>query len=108
MVTAEHWRLYQLYPEDVVRTTQHFSDLLEPEIEAAARTGVLKPVDPPRDAALITKLVMALVHHHAFIGFSDDAEAVTVNDHLWRFCLAALGGSSGPTDLRFAGGEPPR
>jgi AcrR family transcriptional regulator len=91
MVTAEHWRLYQLYPEDVVRTTQHFSDLLEPEIEAAAQTGVLKPVDPPRDAALITKLVMALVHHHAFIGFDDDADVV--NDHLWRFCLSALGAS---------------
>jgi AcrR family transcriptional regulator len=91
MVTAEHWRLYQLYPEDVVRTTQHFSDLLEPEIEAAAQTGVLKPVDPARDAALITKLVMALVHHHAFIGFSNDANVV--NEHLWRFCLAALGGS---------------
>jgi hypothetical protein len=52
---------------------------------------VLKPVDPPRDAALITKLVMALVHHHAFIGFDDDADVV--NDHLWRFCLSALGAS---------------
>jgi hypothetical protein len=48
-------------------------------------------VDPPRDAALITKLVMALVHHHAFIGFDDDADVV--NDHLWRFCLSALGAS---------------
>jgi AcrR family transcriptional regulator len=91
MVTAEHWRLYQLYPEDVARSTQHFSDLLEPEIEAASQSGALTSVDPARDAATITKLVMAMVHHYAFIELGDDAEAV--NDHLWRFCLGALGGS---------------
>jgi hypothetical protein len=91
MITAEHWRLYQLYPDDVARTTQHFSDLLEPEIEAASLAGALKSVDPARDAATITKLVMAMVHHYAFIELGDDAEVV--NDHLWRFCLGALGGS---------------
>jgi TetR/AcrR family transcriptional regulator len=90
MVTAEHWRLYQLYPEDVARTTQHFSDLLEPDIEAGTRAGVLASVDPARDAATITKLVMAMVHHYAFIELGGDAQMV--NDHLWRFCLGALGG----------------
>jgi AcrR family transcriptional regulator len=92
VVTAEHWRLHQLYPEDVARATQHFSDLIEPEIEAAARAGVLSPVDPPRDAAMITKLVMAMVHHYAFTGLGDGVDVVT--DHLWRFLLAALGGST--------------
>jgi AcrR family transcriptional regulator len=92
VVTAEHWRLHQLYPEEVARSTQHFSDLLEPEIEAAAGAGALSPVDPPRDAAMITKLVMAMVHHYAFIGLGDGVDVV--NDHLWRFCLAALGGSA--------------
>jgi AcrR family transcriptional regulator len=94
VITAEHWRLHQLYPEDVARATQHFSDLIEPEIEAAAAAGALRPVDPPRDAAMITKLVMAMVHHYAFIGLGDGVHVVT--DHLWRFCFAALGGS---TDL---------
>jgi TetR/AcrR family transcriptional regulator len=91
MVTAEHWRLFQLYPDDVARTTQHFSDLLEPEIEAATRAGVLTPGDPKRDAAMITTLVMAVVHDYAFIGLGESAEAVC--DHLWRFCLGALGGT---------------
>jgi AcrR family transcriptional regulator len=92
VVTAEHWRLHQLYPEDVARATQHFSDLIEPEIEAAAETGALGPLDPPRDAAMITKLVMAMVHHYSFIGLGDGVHVVT--DHLWRFCLAALGGDA--------------
>jgi TetR/AcrR family transcriptional regulator len=91
VVTAEHWRLHQLYPEDVARATQRFSDLIEPEIEAAAAAGVLRPVDPPRDAAMITKLVMAMVHHYAFTGLGDGVHVVT--DHLWRFCLGALGGT---------------
>jgi TetR/AcrR family transcriptional regulator len=90
VVTAEHWRLYQLFPVEVARTTKHFSDLLEPDIEAASLTGALNSVDPARDAATITKLVMAMVHHHAFMGLGDDVRVV--NDHLWRFCLGALGG----------------
>jgi len=90
VITAEHWRLHQLYPDEVVRSTQHFSDLLEPDIEAAAASGALTPVDPPRDAAMITKLVMAMVHHYAFIGLGDGIDVV--NDHLWRFCVASLGG----------------
>jgi TetR/AcrR family transcriptional regulator len=90
MITAEHWRLYQLYPDDVARTTQHFSDLLEPDIEAATLTGALTSMDPARDAATITKLVMATIHHYAFIELGDEAQAV--RDHLWRFCLGALGG----------------
>ena len=94
VITAEHWRLHQLYPDEVARSTQHFSDLVEPEIEAAAASGALRPVDPPRDAAMITKLVMAMVHHYAFIGLGDGIGVV--NDHLWRFCLAALGGSVEP------------
>jgi TetR/AcrR family transcriptional regulator len=90
MVTAEHWRLYQLFPRDVARTTKHFSDLLEPDIEAASLTGALNSLDPARDAATITKLVMAMVHHYAFIELGDDARVI--NGHLWRFCLGALGG----------------
>jgi TetR/AcrR family transcriptional regulator len=92
MVTAEHWRLYQLYPDDVARTTQHYSDLLQPDIVAGTQAGVLRSVDPARDAATITKLVMAMVHHYAFIELGQDAQVV--NDHLWRFCLGALGGTA--------------
>jgi TetR/AcrR family transcriptional regulator len=91
MVTAEHWRLYQLFPRDVARTTKHFSDLLEPDIEAASLTGALNSLDPERDAATITKLVMAMVHHYAFIELGDNTQVI--NGHLWRFCLGALGGS---------------
>jgi hypothetical protein len=32
------------------------------------------------------------VHHYAFIELGQDAQVV--NDHLWRFCLGALGGTA--------------
>jgi TetR/AcrR family transcriptional regulator len=94
VITAERWRLHQLFPEEVARTTRHFSDLLEPEIVAGARQGRLRPTDPPRDAWLITKMVMAVNHHYAYVGLGDGADVVS--EHLWHFCLAALGGQDDP------------
>jgi AcrR family transcriptional regulator len=90
VITAERWRLHELFPTEVEQTTQHFSDLLEPEIEAAARQGRLRPTDPSRDAWMITKLVMAVNHHYAFVDPGDGVDVVS--DHLWRFCVASLGG----------------
>lgn len=89
-ITAEHWRLHQLYPLEVEQATQHFIDLVQEEIEAAAAAGSLRPLDPPRDAWTITKMVMAIFHHYVFA--DPDADLDTVREHLWRFCCAGLGG----------------
>jgi AcrR family transcriptional regulator len=89
-VTAEHWRLYQLFPEEMSRATQPFADLVATQLELAAADGTLAPADPQRAAWFITKLVMAVFHHYAFIDLPDDATAI--RDDLWGFCLAAVGG----------------
>jgi AcrR family transcriptional regulator len=91
-VTAQHWRLYQLFPEEMAHATQHFTDLVARQVELAAAEGLLTPRDPQRDAWFVTKLVMAVFHHYAFAGPPPDP--ATVDEELWRFCLAALGGSS--------------
>ena len=65
-VTAEHWRLHQLFPDEMSHATQAFTDLVLRQLEAAAAEGLLAPADPERDAWFVTKLVMGVYHHYAF------------------------------------------
>jgi len=91
-VTAEHWRLHQLFPDEMSHATQAFTDLVLRQLEAAAAEGLLKPGDPERDAWFVTKLVMSVYHHYAFA--TSTADAAAIGDQLWAFCLGALGGPS--------------
>jgi AcrR family transcriptional regulator len=91
-ITSEHWRLHQLFPEEVTAATQAFADLLERDIEAGVATGQLSVDDPARAAWMINTLVMAAYHHYAFL--PGDPTLASAPDDLWRFCLAALGGTA--------------
>jgi AcrR family transcriptional regulator len=89
-ITAQHWRLFQIYPTEVAAATDQFTRLIQHDLELAAAAGLLSPADPEHDAWMVTQLVMAIFHHAAFAlpaGPADD-EA----ERLWRFCLSALGG----------------
>lgn len=90
-VTAEHWRLYQLFPAEVTEATRPFAELVLREIRAAEAAGLLAPTDPERDAWHVTRLVMTTYHHYAFATTDESVEEI--GEHLWAFCLAALGGS---------------
>lgn len=87
--TSEHYRLHQLFPEELAIADAPFTDLLIPEIREAQAAGLLAPHDVERDAWFVTQLVMAVYHHYAFA--TDPAGDVA--EELWQFCLAALGGS---------------
>ena len=91
-VTAEHWRLHQLFPDEMSHATQAFTDLVLRQLEAAAAEGLLAPADPERDAWFVTKLVMGVYHHYAFA--ADVPDAADIGDQLWAFCLGALGGTT--------------
>ena len=90
-ITTEHWRLFPLYPEEVTRATQPFSDLLLGEIEAATEAGRLNATDPANDAWLINQLVMSVYHHYAFAATDESKQVIA--DRLWAFLLAGLGGT---------------
>jgi len=90
-VTAEHWRLHELFPDEMTHATQHFTDLVARQLELATAEGLLASDDPQRDAWFVTKLVMAVFHHYAFADSPPDARAV--GDDLWDFCHRALGGA---------------
>jgi AcrR family transcriptional regulator len=89
-VTAEHWRLHRLYPEELAQATQPFTDLILRQVLAATEAGVLAPSDPQSSAWLINQLVTAVFHHYAFA--KDDEAREGIGDRVWLFCLGALGG----------------
>lgn len=97
-VTAEHWRLHQLHPEELALATKPFTDLILREINEAAELGTLKPSDPEADAWFINQLVTSVFHHYAFA--PDDASRHGVADRIWAFCFAALGGQPEQSDRR--------
>ncbi|WP_216893489.1 TetR/AcrR family transcriptional regulator [Nocardia alni] len=88
-ITAEHWRLYQLFPAEMARANQPFADLIEHELHAAAEAGLLRPTDPATDSWMAMKLVMSVYHHYAFAPAPDDAEDIA--EKLWSFCRRAFG-----------------
>jgi AcrR family transcriptional regulator len=90
-ITAEHWRLYQLFPTEMSYATKPVTDLFLREIAAAQAQGLVDPPDPERAAWLMTMLLMAAFHHYAFA--SEDEGAATIADDVWAFCLNALGGT---------------
>ena len=92
--TAQHWRLYQLFPSEMSQTTQSFADLIARQLELAHAEGLLPETDPPRDVWFVTQLLLTVYHHNAFAD-RDRGEDRTAED-LWRFCRRALG--QGPGD----------
>lgn len=93
-ITAEHYRLHQIFPDALIEANRRFTDLLIPEITEAAGAGQLAPVDVEADAWYVTELVMATFHHYAFA--TKEVPAAKLAESLWRFCLAALGGTATP------------
>ena len=89
-ITAEHWRLHQLYPDELAQATQPFTELVLREVRAAEAEGLLAPSDAEHDAWLVTELIMAVFHNLAFATTSRPIPEIA--DQVWNFCLAALGG----------------
>ncbi|HEY3670937.1 MAG TPA: helix-turn-helix domain-containing protein [Acidimicrobiia bacterium] len=88
-VTAEHWRLHQLFPEEMAHATQHFTDLVERQLNLAVDEGLATSTDVPGDSWFITKLVMGTFHHFAYAEGPTDRTVIA--EDLWSFCRRAIG-----------------
>jgi AcrR family transcriptional regulator len=91
-MTSQHWRLHQLFPEELAAATKPFADLVQQELEDGLASGALTPRSPERDAWMINRLVMSVFHHYAFA--TDVDGAGTIAEDTWQFCLAAVGGAT--------------
>ena len=90
-VTSEHWRLHQIFPDEIARDSQPVVDLFARELAAATEAGRLRSTDPQRDAWFAMRLVMSVFHHYAYV--TSDEHAPTVAEDLWAFCLTGFGGA---------------
>ena len=89
-ITAEHWRLHQLFPEEMTLATQPTVDLFARELRAAQEQGLIAPLDVDRSAELMVMLVRAVYHHYAFKAASEPAAAIA--EHVWELRLQGVGG----------------
>jgi AcrR family transcriptional regulator len=89
-VTAEHWRLHQVFPQEVAAATRPFSALIERELLAATDAGLLHPSNPSDAAWFTTELLMSVYHHYAFVAIDRPIEAIV--EQMWQFCLVGFGG----------------
>ena len=65
-------------------------ELVERTLIEARDAHALTPRDPAHDARLIIELVRTMFHHYAFASLDRPIDEIT--DHLWSFCLRAVGG----------------
>ena len=93
-ITSEHWRLQQLFPQEVAAATKPFADLVQKELETGNAAGVLTSGDTERDAWLIMTVVLSVYHEFSFL--PDDPRNATVAEDVWEFCLGAVGGRPVP------------
>jgi AcrR family transcriptional regulator len=89
-ITAEHWRLHQLFPEEMALATQPTVDLFARELRAAQEQGLIAPSDVDHSAELMVMLVRTVYHHYAFKAKSEPAAAIA--EHVWEMCLQGIGG----------------
>ena len=94
--TAEHWRLQQIFPDEVAQADQPFADLLERELRLAQGEGLLRPSDAARDAWFAMHVVMSVYHRYAFATAREPIEDIA--EQLWMFCLDGFGGTPGAAE----------
>ncbi|ORW32662.1 TetR family transcriptional regulator [Mycobacterium paraense] len=89
-IVSTHWRLHRIFPEELAEAEKPFADLLLTEINAGVEAGLLAPANPEWAAWFVAELVRSVYHYYAYA-----AREADVKEHLWQFCLTALGGAPG-------------
>ena len=92
VITAEHWRLHQLFPDDMEKAVRPFLDLVHRTLLEAQAAGQAAPIDAERDAWLMVDLVRSVFHTYAFASLDRPLEEIT--EHVWAFCLRGIGGTA--------------
>ena len=105
-ITSEHFRLQTLYPAEVSRATQPYTDLLVEEIREAMAEGRLHPRHPEYAAWLVTQLTMAVFHHYDCAGPDEPIDRIA--EKLWGFCFAAIAGPAPAAAASTTPGAPAR
>ena len=85
--THEHFRLHQLFPQEVAQATRPFATIVLASLEHASARGLAGTDDPAADAQTITRLVMTTFHYYAF---STGGDLIDEAEKLWQFVARAI------------------
>jgi TetR/AcrR family transcriptional regulator len=88
-VVSTHWRLHRIFPEELAAAEKPLVDLLLTEVNGGVEAGLLAPASSEWAAWFIAELVRSVFHYYAYA-----PREAGVKEHLWDFCLAALGGTT--------------
>jgi AcrR family transcriptional regulator len=86
VLAREHRRLSEERPDDLDAALANLTGLLEREIEAGARQGIVHAPDPRRAAATVFGVILNGIHDVTARG----ADPLATGEHLWRFCWRGL------------------
>ena len=93
-IPTEHWRLVQLYPDEVDRARQPIADLFTKALQDAAQQELVAPADVEEAAWFTNQLLLSTFHHHAFATTREPSDVIAAR--LWAFLLNAYGGRGRP------------
>ncbi|SEO54979.1 TetR/AcrR family transcriptional regulator [Trujillonella endophytica] len=100
LIPVEHWRLVQLYPDEVEQARRPVADLFATALQEAREAGLLAPADVAHAAALTNQLLLAEYHQQYFARRREPGAVIAAR--LWAFLLPAYGGglpASAPVDV---------
>jgi len=89
-ITTEHWRLHQIFPEEMALVTQPIIDLFAAELRTAQEQGLITVADVDHSAELMVMTVRAVYHQYSFAKKSEPTAVIA--EHVWQFCLQGVGG----------------
>lgn len=90
VIAHEHLRIALSSPRTIAEAGRGYEDLLREFTTAAAATGRIRPVDIDWDVHIINRMIT--MGFHGLVLQDDEPGHGTLAEHVWRFCLAALGG----------------
>jgi AcrR family transcriptional regulator len=88
-ITAQHWRLHQLYPRELEEAVSPYTNLVADGIRSAEAAGLLVVGDADWAAQFVARLVMVEHHYYAFA--EAEASMAEIAERIWQFCLTGLG-----------------
>jgi AcrR family transcriptional regulator len=88
-ITAQHWRLHQLFPQELELAISPYTALLADGIRNAQEAGRVAVTDADWAAQFVARLVMVEHHYYAFA--EREASMAEIAERIWEFCLVGLG-----------------
>ena len=84
-LVSQHWRLHELFPDELARAIEPYQALVAEALRDAVAEGEVEVDDVDVTASFIARLVRSTCHDYAFATADVDVPGIT--EQVWSFCL---------------------